>query len=346
MPESFWGNSPQALTQAGSAFLMVLASAWLIKRLALRKLKYAAERTATQFDDFVVELLASVSLFEFAVIALHVSLRSLAVPAAAEKIVHMLLVLTLARRGVLILRELVSFGIAQGVESIGARDPSSASALKNLKFFLNIAIWLTALLLVLDNLGVNITTAVAGLGIGGLAVAMAAQTLLKDLFGSFVIFLDKPFRIGDYIVIGDVSGTVEHVGIKTTRLKSLSGEQLVIANSDLTSSRIRNYRHLRKRRVVREFSVDRSTPPHVLREIPKWVREMMANIESTEVDRVHLKDMSDVLTFELVYHIDSADYGLHMDVQQTLLQGLLELFREHGVALALPTQARVITNTE
>jgi small-conductance mechanosensitive channel len=223
------------------------------------------------------------------------------------------------------------------------KDPSGVTTLNLLNFISKIVIWLFVLLLVLDNLGVNITALVAGLGVGGIAVALALQTILSDLFASLSIVLDKPFVVGDFLNVGDMYGTVDYVGLKTTRLKSLSGEQLVFSNSDLLNSRIRNYGRMYERRVVFNLGVTYQTPREMLIKIPTIVRQAIEQQENTRFDRSHFKEYGDFsLNFESVYYVLGPDYNEYMDIQQAINLYIHEQFEQENIEFAYPTQTLFI----
>jgi len=227
------------------------------------------------------------------------------------------------------------------------KDPSGVTTLNLLNFISKIVIWLFVLLLVLDNLGVNITALVAGLGVGGIAVALALQTILSDLFASLSIVLDKPFVVGDFLNVGDMYGTVDYVGLKTTRLKSLSGEQLVFSNSDLLNSRIRNYGRMYERRVVFNLGVTYQTPREMLIKIPTIVRQAIEKQENTRFDRSHFKEYGNFsLDFESVYYVLGPDYNEYMDIQQAINLDIHEQFEKENIEFAYPTQTLFIEKSE
>jgi small-conductance mechanosensitive channel len=199
------------------------------------------------------------------------------------------------------------------------------------------------LLLVLDNLGVNITALVAGLGVGGVAVALAVQTILSDLLSSLSIALDKPFVIGDFLMVGDMLGSVEYVGLKTTRLRSLSGEQLVFSNTDLLGSRIRNFGRMYERRVAFNLGVTYQTTREQIRKVPAIIREAIETQDRTRFDRSHFKEYGAYsLNFESVYYINGPDYNQYMDIQQAINLTIHEGFEREGIDFAYPTQTLVL----
>lgn len=221
-----------------------------------------------------------------------------------------------------------------------AEDPGTVATLDVLGFVLRVAIWAVILLLALDNLGVNITTLVAGLGVGGIAVALAAQNILGDLFASLSIVMDKPFAVGDFIILGEYMGSVEKVGLKTTRLRSLSGEQLIFSNADLLSSRIRNYGRMFERRVVFSLGVTYQTTPDKLRGIPGMIRQAVEENELVRFDRAHFQRFGDFsLIFEAVYYVLSREYNVYMDIQQEVNLRLHERFAARGIDFAYPTHS-------
>ena len=211
--------------------------------------------------------------------------------------------------------------------------------LKGVQVLLNLIIWSIALVFILDNLGVKVSSVAAGLGIGGIAVALAAQTVLVDLFNYFVIFFDKPFEIGDFIIVGDKLGAVEKIGLKTTRIAALGGEQLVFSNSDLTNSRIHNYKKMSRRRVVFKLSVVYQIPAEKLKKVTHIVREIIQNQEDVTFDRGHFASYGDFsLIFEFAYYLAGPDYNKYMDTQQAINMAIFEAFEKEGIAFAFPTQ--------
>ena len=223
-------------------------------------------------------------------------------------------------------------------------DPSTVAAIDLVGFLVRLVVWAAVLLVLLDNLGVNVTTLIAGLGVGGIAVALAAQNILGDLFSSLSIVFDKPFVVGDFIIVGDFLGSVEHVGLKTTRLRSLSGEQLVFSNTDLLNSRVRNYGRMFERRVVSSLRVTYRTPADKLARIPAMIREIAEREQKLRFDRAHFQALAEsALLFEYVYYILTPDYNFYMDVQQRINIALFERFAAEGIEFAYPTQTVLVS---
>lgn len=218
-------------------------------------------------------------------------------------------------------------------------DALLAGSMDVIVFVAGMVIWTMALMLALDNLGVEIRPLVAGLGISGIAVALAVQTVLSDLFASMSIALDRPFVIGDFLVLGENMGTVEHIGVKSTRLRALSGEQIIMSNTDILKSQVHNYGRMRERRVLFQFGVAYETPSAALAAIQPLVREIITSIPETRFDRCHFMAYTDsALQFEVVYYVTSADYNRYADVQHRINMELLERLRKMKVSFAYPTR--------
>ncbi|WP_052118351.1 mechanosensitive ion channel family protein [Erwinia oleae] len=208
-----------------------------------------------------------------------------------------------------------------------------------LGIMVRVVVWAMLLLAILSNMGINITALVASLGVGGIAIALAIQTVLSDVFASLAIGFDKPFEHGDFIVFGDIAGSIEHIGLKTTRLRSLSGEQIVCSNTILLQQTIHNYKRMQERRIVFKFGISYETPAKKVRQVSQALREIIEGIEKTRFDRGHFFAFEqNQLTFEVVYYVTVADYNQYMDVQQEINLQLMERLSALGVRYAFPTR--------
>lgn len=193
--------------------------------------------------------------------------------------------------------------------------------------------------MILANMGYNVTSLIAGLGIGGIAIGLALQNILGDLFSSLAIYFDKPFKVGDFVIVDQYMGTVKHVGVKTTRIEALQGEEIVVSNSDLTNSRIQNFGVMQRRRIAFNFGVTYDTSAEKLKAIPGWVKKIIDDIEITEYDRSNFKGFGDSsLDFENVYYLNSGDYNEYMNTQEEINLAIVQKFEEEGVEMAFPTQ--------
>ncbi|QJD60306.1 mechanosensitive ion channel family protein [Pseudomonas sp. gcc21] len=205
---------------------------------------------------------------------------------------------------------------------------------------IRIVVWTMMLLSILANLGVDITAMVASLGVGGIAIALAVQTLLSDVFASLSIGIDKPFEIGDFVVFGEVAGNIEHIGLKTTRIRSLSGEQIVCANADLLSQTLHNYKRMQTRRIVFGFGISYRTPSEKVREVGQMVRRVIERVDKTKFDRAHFSAFGESkLNFEVVHIVQTADYNEYMDIQQEINLGIMKGLEDMEVDFAFPRRS-------
>lgn len=336
--QTFLGNTTKDYLLFLAYFALGLVFATVLRKIILRQMKRWAERTATTVDDFVIQAFerSVVPLIYFAVFYVSIQTLSLhqSVATTIEKVWVILLTFLLIRFIVTVLEYTIRQWLFRK-QSDEARERSLKSILPAVK----VVIWGVGLVFLLDNLGFEISAVVAGLGIGGIAVALAAQAVLGDLFSYFAILFDRPFEVGDFIIVGEQMGTVEYVGIKTTRVRSLSGEQLIFCNTDLTGARVRNFKRMEQRRVVFQVGVTYGTPRATMEVLPGVVRGIIAETSGTRVDRVHFARFGDFsLIVEAVYFVLSSEYSAYMDVQQKINLRIMEEFEKRGVEFAFPTQ--------
>jgi small-conductance mechanosensitive channel len=264
---------------------------------------------------------------------------ALRLPASYSSILDLLVILIFLIQAGLWGVWIITFCADWAIELKKDKDSADATVLGLVKFVSKTALWSVVVLVALGTLGVDITALVAGLGVVGIAVALAVQNILGDLFASLTIVLDKPFIVGDFIIVGDSMGTVERVGLKTTRIRSLSGEQLIMPNSDLLQSRIRNYKRMQERRVPFSIRVVYETTGDKLKRIPGILKEVIESQEMTRFDRAHFKDYGNFsLNFEIVYWVLSPEKSRSMDIQQAINLSILERFQKEGIEFAYPTQ--------
>jgi small-conductance mechanosensitive channel len=335
----FLGNSLQDWLLGLLLFVVVLAAIRLGRRKLEQKLAALAERTKNVLDDLALDLVRHTKFFFPFAVALYAGTRTLTLGDTVSSVVHAVLVIALLVQAVLWGNALISYWITHYMQQRMAEDAGAATTIGALRFLSKLALWSVALLVALDNLGMDITALVTSLGIGGIAVALALQNVLGDLFASLSIVLDRPFVIGDFIIVGDYMGTVEYIGLKTTRLRSLSGEQLIFSNGDLLGSRIRNYKRMAERRIVFQFGVVYQTPRAKLEEIPGMVRQVVESFDKARFDRAHFKAFgASSLDFEVVYFVLDPNYITYMDIQQTINLELFRRFDEAGIEFAYPTR--------
>ncbi len=325
---------------AGLVTLGVWAAFWLAKRVLMRRLHRFARRTSIRWDDLVADLAERTYTAVLFFLALYVGSLVLALPPNIRAWIGALAFIVVLFQAGIWGNALIVYWIEQNRAEHLEDDAAHVTTMNAVSFVLRLIFYAILVLLALDNIpGVEVTALIASLGIGGIAVALAVQNILSDLFASLSIALDKPFVIGDFIVIGDLAGTVVHIGLKTTRLRSLWGEELIFANSDLLSSRIKNYKGMEERRVSFTVGVTYETPPEQLRRIPAMVEAIVASLDDVRFDRAHFKGFGDFsLDFEIVYYVLSADYNLYMARQQAINLALVDRFAAQGIDFAYPTQ--------
>ena len=337
--EHIWlGNPVSRWLIALGIFLLVIVILWPVKRWIVGRMKSFTAKTDNRFDDLAVQVLKSTKFMFVALIALWAASRVLQLPEfladGLSKVAVIVLVLQVGLWASRALNEWLRI-----VAEKKAEDGEVLTWLSGVEWTGKIIIWAVALLIGLENLGVDVTGLVAGLGIGGIAVALAAQNILGDLFSAFSIYIDKPFVIGDYLKVGDQMGTVENIGMKTTRLRSLTGEQLIFGNSDLVSSRIQNFGRIEERRANFTVGVTYDTPKEKIEEIPEMIRTIVEAQEQVRFERSHFKEFGDsALLFETIYFVLVPAFLVKMDVQQAINLELMQRFEAEGIEFAFPTQ--------
>jgi small-conductance mechanosensitive channel len=355
-----WGSLVAHVAFLKWTFLGIKLGAWLgfvliavvvyvalrtAQRVLVSRLARLAKRTQTRVDDLVGNLLRKTHWLFLALIAIYAGTPMLQLRSGTSEKFYIALAVAFFIQLGLWGDQVVRFVASDVTERRRTEDPAAATTLSAFTFVLRLALWSLVALLVLGALKVNITTLIAGLGVGGVAVALAVQNILGDLFASLSILLDRPFAIGHFIVVDNLAGTVEHVGIKSTRVRSLSGEEIVLSNSDLLKSRIHNYRKLYERRILFSFGVVYDTPYEKLAAIPKMVREIIEAVERTRFDRTHFKEYGDSsLNFEVVYYVLDPDYNLYMDIQQKINLALFKRFQDEHIDFAFPTRTLYVAN--
>jgi small-conductance mechanosensitive channel len=338
MDHVFFGNTVYKWLSAAGVALAVMLSLWLVKHVLVRRLGIIAARTVTRLDDVAVAALESTKMIVMTVMGLYAGSLMLALPDGVRVIVTRSVITVGLVQGAIWGNAALRSWLAQYYEN-RATDPARATSAAAVGFIARMVLWVVILLMILDNLGVNITTLVASLGIGGIAVALAVQNILGDLFASLSIVLDKPFVIGDFIIVDKYLGTVEYVGLKTTRIRSLGGEQLIFSNADLLKSRLQNMTRLESRRAAFTVGVTYDTPPAKLRAIPGMLADIVKAQPGVRLDRSHFTGVGpSSMNFEVVYFYDSPDYLAFMNVQQEIYLQMVERFDADGIEFAYPTQ--------
>jgi len=328
----------------GVGVLILLIGARRVIRGHHRKMQATAQVELLEIPFHVLS--RTTSLF-FLVLAAFVAFQTLTAGLTSQKIAISALTIALFWQAGVWASAAASVWLDRKRRNSMTSDRAAVGSLSVIGFIMKVLIWALVLMLTLENLGVDITALVAGLGIGGIAVALAVQNVLGDLFASLSITLDRPFVVGDFLIVDDFLGSVEYIGIKSTRLRSLTGEQIVMSNSDLLSSRVRNYGRMNERRIVFSNRVTYQTPIDVVERIPGVIRDIVESQQETRFDRSHFqKHGLSALEFETVYYVLSPDYNKYMDIQQAINLRIHRAFTEMGVEFAYPTQRLLVASLD
>lgn len=331
LDQVYMNNTLYEYLVVGSIIVLSILLLRLFKRTIIKALRTAAAKTESTVDDFIVDGLDrfGIPALQFAIIYWGLNFLTLSAKAesridAVTSVVITYYVLRFVSAMIMLLLESRIRKKEQGEAKI--------KQLGGLMIIINIFIWIIGILFLLDNMGKDVTTIITGLGIGGIAVALAAQNILGDLFNYFVIFFDRPFEVGDFIVVDDKMGTVEYIGIKTTRIRSLSGEQIIIGNSNLTGSRIHNFKRMVTRRILFSINVDYRTPLEKIKVIPGILRSIVEQQKTVSFDRAHFASFADwSLRFEVVYFVLDSDFNKYMDIQQAINLKIIEEFQKNEI---------------
>lgn len=336
----FYSNPVVSWLVAAVAFVVLLFALRLVLGVIRRRAGTLAERHNNYLAHAVAGIAGAVKPWFRLILSLYLGvILVLNLDHTAANFLHWVMVTAALLQFAFWADVLISLFLKRYVQQRMETDAAAVTTMSALGFFGRLAAWVLVLILVLNNAGVEVSALVAGLGIGGVAVALAAQSVLGDLFAALAIVLDKPFILGDFIAASDFLGTVEHIGLKTTRLRSLSGEQLILGNADLLHSRIRNYKRMYQRRVEFTFGVEYGTPPDKLAAMPDMIRAAITSQDRTRFDRAHFKSFGEFsLVFESVYYVLTPDYNIYMDIQHAINLTLLRVFAESGIRFAVPTR--------
>lgn len=338
LERTYFDNSVRDYLIALVIFLVSVLVIRLLKGVIIKMLQKWSERTESTLDDLIVQTVSRFGIPALNFIALYFAIFSLDLSPKLDRVLEVAMASVVAFFLIRLVASVVRYFLEDYVRK-QEHGEEKVTQVQGIVLIITIVIWALGLLLLFSNLGYDVTAIVAGLGIGGIAVALAAQNIISDLFNYLVIFFDKPFEVGDFIIVDEKLGTVNHIGIKTTRIKSLSGEQLVFSNSDLTNSRIHNYKRMQTRRIVFTIGITYQTDIEKVREIPDIVRDIIKNQERTTFDRAHLRSFDEsCITYEAVHIVQSADYNVYMDIQQEINLRILEAFQERGIQFAYPTR--------
>jgi small-conductance mechanosensitive channel len=343
---SYANNSAWNFALAGGIFILSWLLLWVFRKIVLIKLKRMSKKTVNQLDDILTGILESIGPFSYPALSIYLGLRYLNFGGQVNKIISVVFVFILAYEAIKAFKVIFDFYLERSLnkKSENEDDKKSTRAVMQIIRVVIVAImWVVVLLLVLSNLGVNVSSVVASLGIGGIAIALAIQNVLGDLLSSFSIYMDKPFVPGDYIVIGTDKGIVERIGLKTTRLRSVTGEELIISNKELTTARINNYKRMERRRDEVLFGVTYDTSKEKMEKIPNLVKEIIDSVDELEYFRCHFVEFGDFsLNFSLMYYVNTADYDIFLNAKQGVLLQIFDKFKKEKIDFAYPTQEVIV----
>jgi len=336
----YLNNTTNDFIAAASVFILTIIFIKGFELIIVRNVRIFASKTTFIFDDILADYLDSLHWPFYVFISLYTSLKYLYLNSFLDSALNKMLFLYVIYYSVRILSTIVDYVTKKEVRK---RTSGEVKKSTSLVFILNkmakVAFFSLAFLVILSNMGFNISSLLAGVGISGIAIAFALQKILEDVFSSFTIYFDKPFEEGDFIIIGTDMGIVEHIGIKSTRIRTLQGQELIVSNKELTSVRINNYKRMQRRRIVFSFGVEYKTSVKKLEQIKEIVKKIFKEIDLADLDRVHFKAFGDSsLLYEVVYYLNSPEYNDYMDTQEDINLKLKEKLEKLKVNFAYPTQ--------
>jgi len=345
LEQVYFGNTVLRWGIALGIGLLTVFVFQIVKVVVVRRLREIAEMTETDIDDFVLELLGSTKFLLVLALSLYAGSFMLSVAESVRDYLGSMATVAFLFQATIWGNRAIDFALNRFTQRrLDAEDPAGTTAIGLVGTVLRVVFIILIGLVGLATIGFDVNALVAGVGIGGIAIAMAAKGILEDLFGSLTIALDKPFVVGDFITVGDFSGTVEHIGLKSTRLRSSTGEQLVMSNADLLGSPLRNFKRMVERRGTLNLGVTYDTSADQLEAIPGMIREILDGEELARIDRVHFASFGDfALNFVVVYWMLTPAYGDFMDTTQSINLKIVRRFEEEGIEMAFPTQTIYLT---
>lgn len=344
---TYLGNPAESwLWALGAAIVLALVFNFILKRF-VRGFASLAEKTETDLDDLVSALLEKTSIVLIIIFSVYVATFFLDLTQQVREFRKSVVIICLLLQVGLWGGGFIDYYVGKKLSRISSGSGASITHIRSLGFFAKSVLWIILVILTIDNLGFDPTTIIAGLGVGGIAVALALQNVLGDLIASLSIIFDKPFEVGDFIVVDDIMGDVEHIGLKTTRLRSLSGEQLVLSNNDLLQSRIKNYKRMNSRRIAFSLGVIYETSYENVERIPGLIKDIIESEEKTRFVRAHFSSYGDFsLNYDIVYFVLSPLFDDYMDIQQKINLKIFKKFSDEGIEFAYPTRKIFLDSVE
>lgn len=334
---AYWNNSVREYLIALAIFIGIFTGLKIFKFIILARIRKLLSKRTNINKSIISKVIDRLTWPFYVIISLYIGSRYLDFPDIVDKLSYVIIFVFVVYYGIQILGVTIQHFVEKTYRK--KDEEVDQGVIDVSKRILSMIIWIFAFLWILSNLGYNVTGLLAGVGVAGIAIGFALQGVLEDFFAFFSIHFDKPFKPGDFIIIGNDLGTIKKIGIKSTRIQSLQGQELVVSNKELTNTRINNYKKMEKRRIAFNFGVTYNTPVKKLRKIPKMVRSIFDKTDKADIDRVHFKSYGDFsLNYEVVYYVDTSDYNVYMDIQQEVNLNLKEKFEKEKIEFAYPTQ--------
>ncbi len=347
---TFFGNTTYEYALAVVIFVGAILILKIFQSIVLYRLRKLAKKTKTDFDDALIEIFQKIKPPFYSFASLYFAIKILVLPMIISQVIEVLIIIWVVYEVVLGLQRFIDYFAKKYLSKLNNSKEGkkqSKAMVSSISTITKIILWLLGITVVLANLGFNVTSLVASMGIGGLAIALAAQNMLGDIFSSFSIYIDKPFMVGDLITVGTETGTVEKIGLKTTRLRTIRGEELIISNNELTSAKIQNFKSLKKRRNMFVLGVTYDTSRDNLRKIPKLIRELISKEKKSEFGRCYFKEFADSsLNYEVMYYVNSESYDEFSKIVHKLNLAIFAKFQDEGIEFAYPTQTLLVENYE
>ena len=329
---TFMDNSLQNILEAVIVFGLLIGFFKLFQKFVLKRLKKLAQKTKSDIDDTLIQIFQSIKPPFYSFLAFYLALQLLFLGDFIKKAINVVLIVWVFYQVIIAVQIFIDYLIKKLLKK--EKIPGTKAAYELVGKVLKGILWVFGVLLILSNLGINVNSLLAGLGIGGIAVAWAVRGIMSDLLCSFAIYFDKPFVVGDFIVVDKHMGVVEKIGLKTTRIKALQGEEIVFSNSKLTSSQVQNFKKLKERRIIFSFNVPYQTSTDKLKKIPEIIKKIVGSVKLTRFERVHCTEFNKSnLVFEVVYYMQIPDFMKYKDCQQQILIKIKDAFEQEGISL-------------
>ncbi len=338
--ENFLTDEMKIWLTAFVVFATVFLSLYLFRTIVLSRLRKLCMKTKTEADEILIDSIIQIGPFFYFVVSIWSAIQFLELPELLIKIVNWITLILLIYYITRTIQKLSEYIIRNHIFKKREGKSESGQIIKGfITQVTKVLIWGIAILILLQNLGIQVSVLLGGMGLAGLAVGFALQTILEDIFAFFSIYFDRPFEIGDFVIFGEEMGTIEKIGIKTTRIRTLQGQELVVSNRELTATQVHNYRKMQERRIVFNFGITYETDYNKLKKVNKIVNKIFNNIKKARLDRVHFHEFGEFsLNYEVVYYVLSKDYYDYMDTQETVNLALFREFEKEGISFAYPTK--------